>query len=39
MIVLPEAITGEQIKHGGRALKQKIHKLICNIWNSEILPA
>jgi hypothetical protein len=32
-------ITGELIKHGGRTLKQKIHKLICNIWNSEILPA
>jgi len=32
-------ITGELIKHGGRTLKQKIHKLICNIWNSETLPA
>jgi len=32
-------ITGEVNKHGGRILKQKIHKLICNIWNSEILPA
>jgi len=31
-------ITGELIKYGGRTLKQKIHKLICNIWNSEILP-
>jgi len=31
-------ITGELIKHGGRTLKQKIHKVICNIWNSEILP-
>ena len=32
-------ITGELIKHGGRTLKQKIHKLICNIWNTETLPA
>jgi hypothetical protein len=32
-------ITGEMIKHGGRTLKQKIHKLISNIWNSETLPA
>jgi len=31
-------ITGELIKHGGRTLKKKIRKLICNIWNSEILP-
>jgi hypothetical protein len=28
-------ITGKLIKRGGRTLKQKIHKLICN---SEILP-
>jgi hypothetical protein len=27
------------IKHGGRTLKQKIHKLIQNIWNTETLPA
>ena len=27
------------INHGGRTLKQKIHKLICNIWNSGIFPA
>jgi hypothetical protein len=32
-------ITRELIKHGRRTLKQKIHKLICSIWNSEILPA
>jgi hypothetical protein len=32
-------ITGELIKHGGKNLKRKIHKLICRIWNSEILPA
>jgi hypothetical protein len=32
-------MTGELIKNGGRTLKQKIHKLICNIWNSEILSA
>jgi len=32
-------ITGGLIKHGGRTLKQKIHKLICNIWNTETLPA
>jgi hypothetical protein len=32
-------ITGELIKYGRRTLKQKIYKLICNIWNSEILPA
>jgi len=32
-------IIGELIKHGGRTLKQKIHKLICNIWNSETLQA
>jgi hypothetical protein len=31
-------ITGELIKHGGRTLKQKMHKLICNIWNTETLP-
>ena len=30
-------ITGELIKHGGRTLKQKIHKLICNIWNCDRL--
>jgi len=27
-------ITGELIKRGRRTLKQKIHKLISNIWNS-----
>jgi hypothetical protein len=27
------------IKCGGRTLKQKIHKLIQNIWNTETLPA
>jgi hypothetical protein len=27
------------IKHGGRTLKQKIYKLIQNIWNTETLPA
>ena len=32
-------IIGGLIKHGGRTLKQKIHKLICNIWISETLPA
>ena len=32
-------ITGELIKHGGRTLKQKIYKIICNIWNTETLPA
>ena len=32
-------IIGELIKHGGRTLKQKIHKLIYNIWNLETLPA
>jgi len=31
-------IIGELIKHGGRILKQKTHKLICNIWNAETLP-
>jgi len=31
-------IIGELIKHGGRTLKQKTHKLICNIWNSETPP-
>jgi hypothetical protein len=31
-------ITGELIKHGRRTLKQKIYKLICNIWNTETLP-
>jgi hypothetical protein len=31
-------ITGELIKHGGRTLKQKIYKLICNIWSTETLP-
>ena len=31
-------ITGELIKYGGRTLKQKIHKLLCNIWKSEIFP-
>ena len=29
---------GELIKHGRRTLKQKIHKLILNIWNTEALP-
>ena len=29
-------IRGEVIKHGGRTLKKKIHKLI---WNTETLPA
>jgi hypothetical protein len=32
-------ITGELMKLGGRTLKQKIHKLIQNIWNTETLPA
>ena len=32
-------IPGELIKHGGRTLKQKIYKLIQNIWNNETLPA
>jgi hypothetical protein len=31
-------IPGELIKHGGRTLKQKIHKLILSIWNTEALP-
>jgi len=32
-------IPGELIKYGGRTLKQKIYKLIQNIWNTETLPA
>ena len=32
-------ITGELIKHGKRTMKQKIYKLICNIWNTETLQA
>ena len=32
-------IPGKLIKHGGRTLKQKIYKLIQNIWNNETLPA
>ena len=32
-------IPGELIKYGGRTLKQKIYKLIKNIWNTETLPA
>jgi hypothetical protein len=29
----------EMFKHGRRTLKQKIYKLICNIWNTKTLPA
>jgi hypothetical protein len=29
----------EMFNHGRRTLKQKIYKLICNIWNTETLPA
>jgi hypothetical protein len=32
-------IPGELMKYGGRTLKQKIYKLILNIWNNETLPA
>jgi hypothetical protein len=32
-------IPGELIKYGGRTLKQKIYKLILNIWNNETLRA
>ena len=32
-------IIGELIRHGGRNLRQKIHKLICDSWNSETPPA
>ena len=32
-------IMGELVKYGGRTLKQKIHKLIRNIWDLETLPA
>ena len=28
----------ELFKHGGRTLKQKLHKLILMIWNNEQLP-
>jgi len=31
-------IQGELIKHGGRTLRQKIHRLILNIWITESLP-
>jgi hypothetical protein len=31
-------IQGELIKHGGRTLTQKIHRLILNIWITESLP-
>jgi hypothetical protein len=32
-------IQWELIKHGGRTLRQKIHRLIHNIWITETLPA
>ena len=32
-------ISAELIKHGGRTLKKKMHKLMLNIWNKEHLPA
>jgi hypothetical protein len=31
-------IPGKLIKHGGRTLKQKMYKLIHNIWKTETLP-
>jgi hypothetical protein len=31
-------IQGKLIKHGGRTLRQKIHRLILNIWITESLP-
>ena len=31
-------IPPELLKHGGRTLKQKLHKLILMIWNNEQLP-
>ena len=34
----PDNIPPELLKHGGRTLKQKLHKLIPMIWNNEQLP-
>jgi hypothetical protein len=31
-------IPPELLKHGGRTLRQKLHKLILMIWNNEQLP-
>jgi hypothetical protein len=31
-------IPPELLKHGGRSLRQKLHKLILMIWNNEQLP-
>jgi hypothetical protein len=31
-------IPPELLKHGGRTLKQKLHKLILIVWNKEQLP-
>jgi len=33
-----DRIPPELLKHGGRALKQKLHKLILMLWNNEQLP-
>jgi hypothetical protein len=34
----PDNIPPEMLKHGGRTLRQKLHKLILMIWNNEQLP-
>jgi hypothetical protein len=34
----PDSIIPEFIKYGGTSLKKRIHCLICNIWENEILP-
>jgi hypothetical protein len=33
-----DSIPPEFLKHGGRTLRQKLHKLILMIWNNEQLP-
>lgn len=34
----PDNIPAELIKLGGRSLRQRLHKLICQVWTSEQLP-